>query len=40
MLINNIFNNWDDDNINDFWLNNKIVDCSNKTVIKTKKILK
>jgi hypothetical protein len=28
MLVDNLYNTWDNDNINDFWLNNKIIDCA------------
>ena len=27
MLIDNLYNSWDDNQINDYWLQNKIIDC-------------
>jgi hypothetical protein len=28
MLVDNLYNSWADNTINDYWINNKIVDCS------------
>jgi len=34
MLVKKKYGSWDDDNINNYWLNSDIIDCSNITVEK------
>ena len=36
MLIDNLYNTWGDNSINDYWMNNKIIDCSAIDTISTR----